>query len=169
MTKTLWAAVACTVIAASAAPVRAQQTPPATDTAAASTHAMPAAAGQDMAAQHANMMDVQKSAVAAATRAGTLSRASKLDRAAIATEATTARDDLQTVVKHLQDAEANAADADKAHIAQVRAHEEEALKHAEELLQAAQKPDSKAAELGMHAKAVVDHANAAETTMASHD
>ena len=165
MNKKLWLAVACLSLAAASSPLSAQQpTPPAKDSTD-TTKAMPMPAGHDMAAEHANMMDVHKAAIAAATQAGVLAKASPLDRAAIATQATTARDDLQMIVKHLQDAEATATAGQKTHMAAVRAHEEEALKHAEELLQAANNQSSSAAELGAHAKAVVDHATAAQKVM----
>lgn len=177
MSKTLWIALACTLVAAASAPLRAQQpTPPAQPqpvqpaqpaqpAAADSAQPMPAAAGQQM-AQHADMMEVQKNAVAAATQALVLAKASPLDRAAIATQATTARDNLQTILTHLEDAAAHATADQKGHIVAVRAHEQEALKHAEELLQAANNQASTATELGAHAKAVVDHANAANAAMA---
>lgn len=133
-----------------------------------SAHAAVRAAGSEMATHHTQMMRLQKSAITAATQAEKLARGKRPARNAIQTHATRARSDLKAVLNHLDAADKIANAQDKQMIAQVRTHDQEAVKHADELIEAAKKPGSTGVELDTHAKALLEHAQAAMTVVSSH-
>lgn len=126
------------------------------------------AGSNEMATHHAQMQRLQKSAITAATQAEKLAHGKRPARKAILAHATRARSDLKAVLNHLDAAEKNAGDQEKQVIAQVRTHDQEAVKHADELIEAAKKPGSTGEELDTHAKALLEHAQAAQAVVASH-
>lgn len=134
-----------------------------------SAHAAVRAAGSEMATHHTQMMRLQKSAITAATQAERLASSKRSARKAILAHATRARTDLKGVLNHLDAAEKIANDQEKQTIAQVRTHDNEALKHADELVEAAKKPDAKNPEMDTHAKALLEHAQAALAVVSAHE
>ncbi len=118
--------------------------------------------------EHAAMMELQAAAVRDAQAAARLAEAKPADRALVERDATRSRDDLQKVVKHLQDAEKTVPADMKEDVTKARGHEEEALKHAEELVTASKATPLVASAVKTHADAVVEHARLAEDVMKAH-
>lgn len=117
---------------------------------------------------HNDMMALQASAIRDAQAAAKLAAVKKPNGKLVARDATRSRDDLQKVVKHLQEAEGSVAPEMKEDVTKARGHEEEALKHADELVTAAQASPLDASAVKTHADAVVEHARAAEDVMKAH-
>ena len=125
------------------------------------------ARGGKMATEHNAMMELQAGAIRDARAAERLAAAKKPNRKLVERDAARSRDDLQKVVKHLQEAEGSAsASAEmKEDIGKARGHEEEALKHAEELVTASKAEPLDAGAVKTHADAEVEHARLAEDVM----
>ncbi len=128
-------------------------------------HHMPAGHTADV---HATMMGLQASAIRDAEAAARLAAAKSPNRKLVERDATRSRDDLQKVLKHLQDAEKAMPAEMKEDVTKARGHEEEAVKHAEELVTAATATPLVAGDVKTHADAVVEHARAAEDIMKAH-
>ncbi len=118
--------------------------------------------------EHTAMMRLQASAIRDAQAAEKLAAEAKPNHKLLVRDANRSHDDLQKVLKHLQDAEGAASGEMKEDITKARGHEEEALKHADELVTAAQAHPLDAAAVKTHADAVVEHARLAEDVMKAH-
>ncbi|HEX9108541.1 MAG TPA: hypothetical protein VF832_14960 [Longimicrobiales bacterium] len=128
------------------------------------------AMGGKMATEHNAMMELQAGAIRDARAAARLAGAKKPNRRLVERDAARCRDDLQKVVKHLQEAEGAASTSAemKEDIGKARGHEEEALKHAEELVTASKAEPLDAGAVKTHADAVVEHARLAQDVMKPH-